>query len=165
MSLPQGAWSKLQREAGNPFNVLKAANTDRRHTAGIQSPEKGRPGIGPVPGGQEAQGSWTRAAAGEGQERAGQNRQLEQKERRQPGELQAPYPTTSSNNNKAHPSLRSRVPTRQAHQQQGPRSPPNRSRKPVGGVHSSHHSHPPPENQGPLTHERKNPMIPTHAMT
>ena len=91
-SLPQGAWSKLQREAGNPFNVLKAANTARRHTAGTQSPEKGRPGIGPVPGGQEAQGSGTRAAAGEGQERAGQNRQLEQKERRQPGELQAPIP-------------------------------------------------------------------------
>ena len=92
MSLPQGALSRLQREAGNPFNVLKATNTARRHTAGTQSPEKGRPGLVPVPGAQEAQGGGPRAAAGGGQERAGQSIQPEHKGMRQPGELQAPIP-------------------------------------------------------------------------
>ena len=37
-SLTQGAWSRLQREAGNPFNMLKATSTARRHTAGTQNP-------------------------------------------------------------------------------------------------------------------------------
>ena len=56
-SLPQGAWSRLQREAGNHFNVLNATNTARRHTVGTQIPEKGSPGIGPAPRRQEAQRS------------------------------------------------------------------------------------------------------------
>ena len=91
-SLPQGAWRRLQREAGNYFNVWKATNTDRRHRAGAQSPEKGHRGLRPAPRRQEAQGGGPRAAAGEGQGRAGQSRQPGQKGTRQPGEFQALIP-------------------------------------------------------------------------
>ena len=91
-SLPQGTWSRLKREASNLFNMLKAANTARRHTAGTQILEKGHTELGPATRRQEAQGGGPRAVAGWSQGRAGQSRQPGQKGTRQLGELQALTP-------------------------------------------------------------------------
>ena len=71
--LPQGAWSRLQRKASDQFDVLKAANTARGHTARTQLPEEGRSGIGPAPREQGAQGGSPQAAAGWGQGGTGQS--------------------------------------------------------------------------------------------
>ena len=121
-SLPQGVWSRLQREAGNLFNVLKAANTAKRHTAGTQTLEKGHTGLGPAPRTQEAQGGRLRAAAGGGQGRAGLS--PDRKERDNRGNSKLSFPPTISNTHKAHQSPRSRSPMQHSHQQQDPGSPP-----------------------------------------
>ena len=100
-SLPQGTWSRLKREASNLFNMLKAANTARRHTAGTQILEKGCTGLGPAPRRQGAQGGGPQAASGWGQGAEGQSSQPGQEGTSTPGKLQALVLPTLSETPKA----------------------------------------------------------------
>ena len=99
--LPQGAWSRLQRKASNQFDVLKAANTARGHTARTQLPEEGRSRIEPAPREQGAQEGSPQVDAGWGQGGTGQSSQPRQEETRTPGKLQARAPPTLSETPKA----------------------------------------------------------------
>ena len=101
MPLPQGVWNRLQRKTSYQFDVLKAANTARGHTAKTQLPEEERSEIGPAPREQGAQGGSPQAAAGWGQGGAGQSSQPRQEETRTPGKLQARVPPKLSETPKA----------------------------------------------------------------
>ena len=96
-SLPQGAWSILQREAGNHFNMLKATNTARRHTVGTQIPEKEQ----------------LQEGAREGQDRV---------DNRVNSRLSLPPTLSDTHKNQQSPTSISHM--RHAHQQQDPVSPP-----------------------------------------